>query len=322
MSVNLVFWSIISSTLIGTYLWLTISFHVQFTLSNVVTITRKLIWNKSRYLFNKIRFHRQIEWKIRSQFISFFQFLLLHLPLNFILHPLILLLPLLLLLLLFLPDSLSLMQPRAGPECRPPPERLPRARHYVTLLRLAQNKMSKGSGRNLIQYFMSRFCIIVQNFKKICFYKVVGFLVTFDVWTLPVARWGSSYSEEDMAKENQCFISAPPNSVKSSERRQVGGTHSHREKCDTDRDITMTIVTERRTDANVTSGVIWLSTVQYWFNVTLTANTKDQVYANRNWEILGLKKREVPYLPYLCLFVIALIYFPYNHTPFICSVTD
>ena len=117
------------------------------------------------------------------------------------------------------------MQPRAGPECRPPPERLPRARHYVTLLRLAQNRMLKGSGQNLIQYFMSRFCIIVQNFKKICFCKVLGFLVTFDVWTLPVARWGSSYSEEDMAKENQCFISAPPNSVKSSERRQVGGTH-------------------------------------------------------------------------------------------------
>ena len=39
-----------------------------------------------------------------------------------------------------------------------------------------------------------------------------------------MARWGSSYSEEDMAKENQCFISAPPNSVKSSERRQVGVT--------------------------------------------------------------------------------------------------
>ena len=155
------------------------------------------------------------------------------------------------------------MQPRAGPEGRPQPERSPPAPHYVTLLRPTHQKLPNGSAQNLIQYFMPCSCIIVQNFRPVRFYKVSGFLVTFGVWTLAVARWGSSYSEEDMAKENQCFISAPPNSVKSSERRQVGVTHSHREKCDTDRDITMTIVTERRTDANVTSGVIWLSTVQY-----------------------------------------------------------
>ena len=146
--------------------------------------------------------------------------------LNFILHPLLLpLFLLLLLLLLLLLDSLSLMQPRAGPEGRTPTERSPLAPHYVTLLSTIPQKLLNRSGRNLIQYFKACPCIIVQNFRKIWFYKVFGFLVTFGVWTLPAARCGSSYSEEDMAKENQCFISAPPNSVKSSERRQVGVTH-------------------------------------------------------------------------------------------------
>ena len=133
------------------------------------------------------------------------------------------------------------MQPRAGPEGRPPPERLPPTPHYVTLLSTTHNKIQHRSAQNLIQYFMPWFCIIVQNFRPICFYKVSGFLVTFGVWTLAVARWGSSYSEEDMAKENQCFISAPPNSVKSSESRQVGVTQlrvthksvTHRNNCDT-----------------------------------------------------------------------------------------
>ena len=143
------------------------------------------------------------------------------------------------------------MQPRAGPEGRPPPERLPLAQHYVTLLRPTHQKIANGSAQNLIQYFMPCSCIIVQNFSPTLFYKVSGFLVTFGVWTLPVARCGSSYSEEDMAKENQCFISAPPNSVKSSESRQVRVTHwvashtkvwhivtivTHHDNCDTKAD--------------------------------------------------------------------------------------
>ena len=133
------------------------------------------------------------------------------------------------------------MQPRAGPEGRPQPERSPPAPHYVTLLRPTHQKLPNGSAQNLIQYFMPCSCIIVQNFRPVRFYKVSGFLVTFGVWTSAVARWGSSYSEEDMAKENQCFISAPPNSVKSSESRQVGVTQlrvthksvTHCNNCDT-----------------------------------------------------------------------------------------
>ena len=160
--------------------------------------------------------------------------------LNFILHPLFLL------LLLLLLDSLSLMQPRAGPEGRTPIERSPLAPHYVTLLSTIPQKLLNRSGRNLIQYFMAYPCIIVQNFRKIWFYKVFGFLVTFGVWTLPAARCGSSYSEEDMAKENQCFISAPPNSVKSSESRQVGVTRPrHTKECDVWHFVT--IATQRET---------------------------------------------------------------------------
>ena len=163
--------------------------------------------------------------------------------LNFLLHPLFLLLPLLLLLLL---DSLSLMQPRAGPEGRTPIERSPLAPHYVTLLSTIPQKLLNRSGLNLIQYFMAYPCIIVQNFRKIWFYKVFGFLVTFGVWTLPAARCGSSYSEEDMAKENQCFISAPPNSVKSSESRQVGVTRPRHTK-EFDVWHFVTIATQRET---------------------------------------------------------------------------
>ena len=114
----------------------------------------------------------------------------------------------LLLLLLLFPDSLSLMQPPlAGRAERPHSEHRPAAPHYVTLLSPTQPKPNLTSAQNLIQYFVPPGPIIVQNFGEFVYYKECRFRVIFGVCRRRAAPRGASCSEEDMAKENQCFIS-------------------------------------------------------------------------------------------------------------------